>query len=146
MNMQEAFQSQYLASLKMLKEAIVKCPPGIWNARGDRDRFWFKAQHALYWLDRYLRAADRRFEAWKVRRKPDPASPASKADLLEHVSFIEQQLRHKMGSGGLDMEKLELHIINIRHVQQHTGELYERLGSRGHVLLHWTEEVRRKNQ
>jgi hypothetical protein len=37
----------------------------------------------------------------------------------------------------LPMNKLELQIYNIRHLQQHTGELMERLGSRAGVEVDW---------
>ena len=35
------------------------------------------------------------------------------------------------------VNKLELQFINIRHIQQHTGELYETLGIREGAELRW---------
>jgi len=35
------------------------------------------------------------------------------------------------------ISKLELQIYNIRHLQQHTGELMERLGSRANLDMDW---------
>ena len=35
------------------------------------------------------------------------------------------------------MGKLELQIYNLRHLQQHTGELMERLGSRAGIDVDW---------
>jgi hypothetical protein len=32
-----------------------------------------------------------------------------------------------------------LQFVNIRHIQQHTGELYERLGTRRNMKLDWAE-------
>jgi hypothetical protein len=32
---------------------------------------------------------------------------------------------------------LELHFYDIRHLQQHTGELSERLGSQGEIMVEW---------
>ena len=49
MDIRSVIQSQYLAALAMLKQAIVKCPPALWNDPGDRDAAWFKAYHALYY-------------------------------------------------------------------------------------------------
>jgi hypothetical protein len=155
MNAQKVVQSQYLAALKMLKEAIRKSPADIWNARQDADRFWFKAQHTLYWTHRYLHAADKRFAAWRGHQKPRADAPVSKADLLEYAGFIEQQLaRHMSGrvsktpapDNRFDISGLEHHIINIRHIQQHAGELYERLGTRAGATLHWTETVSGKTK
>jgi hypothetical protein len=37
----------------------------------------------------------------------------------------------------LPFDKLELQFYNIRHVQHHTGELYERLGATEDVELDW---------
>lgn len=146
MNTQAAVRSQYLAALKMLKEAIVKCPPRVWDALHDKDKFWFKAQHTLYWTHHYLRAADKRLVPWKRHRRPDADAPVSKPELLQYLTFIEKQLtgpEATSGFNGSEMNKLEFHITNIRHIQQHTGELYERLGSRENITLHWTERVHR---
>ena len=37
----------------------------------------------------------------------------------------------------LPFSKLELQIYTIRHIQQHTGELMERLGTRANVEIDW---------
>jgi hypothetical protein len=134
-------QSQYLAALKMLNEAVRKCPPALWDASRDKDRFWFRAQHALYWSHRYLRWADRNFAGWKGHRTPHASRPMSKSALLDYLAFIEQYV----ASHGLRTDKLEPALASMRHIQQHTGELYERLGSRAGIQLHWTEQVRARS-
>ena len=40
MNPHKVIQSQYLASLEMLKQVIVKCPDALWNAPGNQDKSW----------------------------------------------------------------------------------------------------------
>jgi len=35
------------------------------------------------------------------------------------------------------VNKLEMHFINIRHIQQHAGEMYECLGIRANTELGW---------
>jgi hypothetical protein len=35
------------------------------------------------------------------------------------------------------MNKFELQIYTIRHLQQHSGELMERLGSRANISVDW---------
>ena len=155
MDVQYAVRSQYLAALKMLREAVAKCPADMWDSPQDQDRVWFKAQHALYWTQRYLRSTDKRFAPGERHGRPKPGVPLPKASVLEYLRSIEQQVADnfaarsaRVGQGptfpGLD--KLELHLINIRHLQQHAGELYERLGSRANITLHWTEEVHRKRK
>lgn len=147
MKPQEAIQSQYLAALKMLREAIVKCPAAAWDAAEDKDRVWFKVQHALYWTHRFLQTVDRGFARWKGHRRPDPKTPVSRADMLQYLEFIQSQLvERNSGAGAVRAERLETAIAGIRHIQQHTGELFERLGSREHLTLHWTEEVHRDSK
>lgn len=142
MDLQTAARSQQLAALKMLKEAIVKCPPDVWDAPEDRDPFWYKAHHTLYWAHLHLRATRRGFGRWKGHRRPRPDAPTSKNELIAYAEFIESQLLSARVI--LRKEKVEQEIADIRHTQQHTGELSERLGSRKGTILHWTEHVRRK--
>ena len=144
MNMQEAIQSQLLAALKMLKQAVVKCPPAVWNASRDKDKFWYKAAHALYWSHRFLQATTRDFVPQKGHRNPESGNPVSKPAVLGQLAFIEQQVA---GRGlAFRQDQLEQAIAGIRHIQQHTGELYERLGVRANARLSWTEEVHRKRR
>ena len=42
-----------------------------------------------------------------------------------------------------DFSVLELHLYNLRHIQQHTGELYERLGASGLADLGWVSTGKR---
>jgi hypothetical protein len=37
------------------------------------------------------------------------------------------------GFSWIPLNKLELQLYNIRHIQHHTGELYERLGARAGI-------------
>ncbi len=153
MNLHEAVQSQYLAALRMLREAIVKCPPHLWNAPRDKDKAWAKAYHAVYWAHKYLQPKRRDFVRWRGHDMENGGVPISKADLLKYLGFVQQQVVDQVpgidfeadsGFKGFDMNKLEFHINNIRHIQQHTGELYERLGTRADAKLRWSEKVHRK--
>lgn len=154
MQVQRTIQSQYLAALKMLKEAIMKCPTTVWDAAQDKDKFWFKAQHVLYWAHVDVRATSTRFVPWKGHRRPQASRPTSKDELLEYLAHIERGVTHPgspsdlVGSAGARgrFEHLRRAIASVRHIQQHTGELYERLGSRENIVLHWTEQVKRKPQ
>ncbi len=149
MEIKQVIQSQYLASLAMLKQAITKCPPTVWDAPQDKDKSWYKAYHALYYAHLYLQATREEFVPWKEHRKPDSSAPLSKEDALEYLAFVEQQVVKRIPVTDLEAEsgfhwlhfgKLELQFYNIRHIQQHTGELYERLGSRENVELGWADQ------
>lgn len=61
------------------------------------------------------------------------------ADCLEQVEIQvdAMDLTAESGFDWLPFNKLELQFYNIRHVQQHTGELSERLGAHGEVEVGW---------
>jgi hypothetical protein len=145
MNIQGVIQSQYLSALAMLKQAIVKCPQALWNTPQDKDKTWFKAYHALYYAHLYLQATRKDFVRWRGHGKPTTTRPLSKEEVL---AFVEQEVMRRVpvtdleaesGFRGIRVDKLELQFINIRHIQQHAGELYERLGARRDIRLNWAE-------
>ena len=60
--------------------------------------------------------------------------------------FVEKQVKERVPATNLEADsgfywypvnKLELQFINIRHIQQHAGELYECLGTRENAELDW---------
>jgi hypothetical protein len=146
MNLNKTIQSQYLAALGMLKQVVVKCPEALWDAPGNQDRFWRKSYHALFYTHLYLQNAEKEFVPWEKHHDPDGDMPFIKDEVLEYLSFVEQQVADRVpatdleaGSGfyWLPFDKLELQLYNIRHIQQHTGELYERLDRYGNIELGW---------
>ena len=52
-----------------------------------------------------------------------------------HVDALD--LQAESGFDWLPFNKLELQFYNIRHIQQHTGELCERLGTVGDIEVDW---------
>jgi hypothetical protein len=46
-------------------------------------------------------------------------------------------LEAESGFYWLPFDKLELQFYNIRYLQQHTGELCERLGAHGELQVQW---------
>lgn len=146
MDIQNSIQSQFLAALAMLEQVIVKCPDPIWDAPGDRDKFWNKAYHALFYAHLYLQDTEKHFQPWQKHHDPETGVPFSPEEVLEYLAFVQDQVRERVPQ--LDMEaesgfhielpfnKLELQIYNLRHIQQHAGELYERL-DRQEIELNW---------
>ena len=72
--------------------------------------------------------------------------PYSKEEILDyHKLCLEQMEAHvdaldleaESGFYWLPFNKLELQFYNIRHVQQHAGELSERLSATGDFELRW---------
>ncbi len=161
MDIAASISSQYLASLEMLKQTISRCPETIWNSPGDKTGFWRIAYHALFFTHLYLQDTLQAFRPWPLHRKgyedlgaplepPDAASkagePYDKATVLDYLAFCQQQVAERVpclnfeaesGFHWLPFNKLALQIYNIRHLQQHTGELMERLGTRTGIELDW---------
>jgi hypothetical protein len=161
MNYSQIIISQYQAALEMLKETITKCPESIWNSPVDKTKFWHIAYHALFYTHLYLQDTEQAFKPWAKHRQeyqfigqtpwpphapPKIGEPYDKESLLEYLAFCRQQVEERVpqldleaasGFSWLPFGKLELQIYTIRHLQQHTGELMERLGARADVEIHW---------
>lgn len=145
----------------MLKQTISKCPASIWSSPNDKTKFWHVAYHALFYTHLYLQDSLQTFIPWNKHRDeyqfigqvpwpphspPKIGEPYEKEDLLDFLAFCQHhvvervpQLNLEAPSGfeWLPCGKFELQIYNIRHLQQHTGELMERLGTRVDVELNW---------
>ena len=152
MDYRQIIRSQYLASLEMLKQAIEKCPDALWNDPADKNKFWHVAYHTLFYTHLYVQPSEQDFRPWaKYRQAHDlsqPADPYSREDVLEYLAFCQQQVVEQVpqlnpdaesGFYWLPFSKAELQIYNIRHLQQHAGELMERLGSRAGLDVDWVD-------
>jgi hypothetical protein len=161
MDLPGTIRSQYLAALAMLEQAIVHCPESLWDSPDDTTRFWHVAYHALFYTHLYLQDTEASFTPWARHRAeynfigqlpwpphapPQIGEPYDKAAIQEYLAFcrreVEQRVPHldlSAGSGfdWLPFDKLELQFYTIRHIQQHAGELMERLGSRAGIELRW---------
>jgi len=161
MDITTLLQSQYLAALAMLEEAVHKCPASIWDDAQDHNRFWRVAVHILFYTHLYLQENDASFVHWEKHRgeaemlgpiffegnrDPIVAEPYTPDEILEYLNFCRNQVAKKVpnldygapsGFSWIPLNKLELQLYNIRHIQHHTGELYERLGARAGTQLRW---------
>jgi hypothetical protein len=161
MDTKRVIQSQYLAALEMLQQALVKCPDPLWNAPEDKNKSWHVAYHALFYTHLYLQDAEKDFKAWVHHRNeyqfmgqvpwpphapPEIGEPYRREEVLDYLAFVREQVQERVPA--LDLEaasgfewlpfgKLELQFYNIRHLQHHTAELYERLGARSGIALDW---------
>lgn len=166
MNAQKVFISQYQAVLDMLHQAIVNCPDALWNDSADKNKFWHLAYHALFYTHLYLHVSGGDFVPWAKHRENynvmdsrlpwPPHDPViidtvyTKDEVLEFwkvcvntVNEIIPTLDLEAETSGFDwipMSKLELQLYNLRHLQLHTGELMERLGSRAGIDIGWVTQ------
>ncbi len=157
MTVKKTIKSQYYASLEMLKQAIEECPEAIWTSSDYKNPFWHIAYHALFYTHLYLQPSEGDFLPWEKHveqnrilgssgEEAEAAEPYSKEEVLAYLALCHEQAEEQVtamdltaGSGfdWLTFDKLELQFYNIRHIQQHAGELCERLGSTGDIEIGW---------
>jgi hypothetical protein len=161
MKTKEIIKSQYLATLEMLAQAITQCPEQIWADPEDRNQFWHIAYHALFYTHLYLQPTEDDFQPWEKHMEGldsfdnlpeltkdggENGLPFSKEDLLAYLDFCRQVVREQVTAANLEAEsgfywipfdKFQLQFYNIRHIQHHTGELYERLGTWANIEVRW---------
>ena len=157
MRIKETIKSQYYASLEMLRQAIAECPESLWSGTEYNNPFWQTAFHVLFYTHLYLQPREEDFVPWEEHKDEyvslgesgdgeGSGEPYSKEELLAFLELIKEQvevqvngmdLEAESGFNWLPFDKLELQIYNIRHVQQHTGELSERLGANGKDEIRW---------
>ena len=149
MDIHAVIRSQYLAALEMLKQPLLVCPEDMWNNPADHNRTWYVAYHALFFTDYYLHDTEDDFQ---VRAGlPDDrldlsAALVSRAEVLDYLAYCQARveahvpqlnLEAPSGFGRRQFNKLELQIYSIRHIQQHAGELMERIGARVPIEVDW---------
>lgn len=148
MDVQKALKSQYHAALLMLRETIELCPADLWTA-GEARPFWRIAYHALYYTHLYLQPDEAAFQPWDKHRpechflqwgpeeEPNAYSAYTQAEMLDYWRLCDRMIdagvdrldleAPECGFSWYSMPKLEHQMMNIRHLQQHTGQLAELL-------------------
>jgi hypothetical protein len=153
--------SQYLATLEMMKQVIAKCPDEVWRDAKPANQFWHIAYHALFYTHLYLQPKEAEFTPWPKHRPnlnlfgpppwaPDeeiePGEPFSQTEVLDYVTFCQQEAQVKTrnlsleapsGFDWIPLNKLELQFYNIRHLQHHVGELSQRLWAEAGIEIDW---------
>lgn len=150
MLVREALKGQYHAGLAMLNELVTKCPPELWEAGRHPRPFWRVAFHTIFFTHLYMQPSMDVFEPWpKHRDQPEeigyreveaevPVVAAySKEEILEYLWFVDDQVNETLDRVDLDspesgfywyhLPKLDHQMMNTRHLQQHVGQLSERL-------------------
>jgi hypothetical protein len=112
-----------------------------WDDKIANGTFRWVVYHTLFFLDLYLSPDEAGFELRELHerggdeRQPIECIGLDKADALSYVAICRQKIDDTLaaeteaslaGSSGFSWYKVsrgELHIINIRHVQHHTGQL-----------------------
>lgn len=139
--------AQYNAALAMLESAVKACPEDLWADDRRGNAFWRIAYHALLYTHLYLEDSLEAYRPWENHSDDytfDGADGPTRADVvcpkalvLEYVTFCRRRVAMQAprldpaapsGFHWLPYTKLELQFYSLRHLQQHIGELMERLG------------------
>ncbi|MCW5942749.1 MAG: DinB family protein [Fimbriimonadaceae bacterium] len=156
MDVPSVLKGQYHASLAMLRQTIERCPDALWTEGAERRGFWRIVYHTLFFTDLYLQPKESDFRPWPNHRADAPdlgdegppavCDPYTKKELLDYLADLDARI--DAGVDRLDLEtadcgfywydipKLDHQVMNVRHVQQHVGQLTERLFAAG-VDLDW---------
>jgi len=158
MELKEIIQSQYLAALAMLEQVIQKCPNSLWVETKQKNQFWRIAYHVLFYVHLYLQPEETDFVPWEKHQEHYPlldeklefGKPYSQEEVLAYLQVCRRQVKRLVplldlhGPSGfywLPFSKIELQFYNIRHLQQHTGELSERLWVEANQEINWVGMV-----
>jgi hypothetical protein len=130
----------------MLRQAIELCPDDLWDKGTPPRQFWRLSYHTLFFTHLYLEVSADAFKPWEKHRdevegdeeheKLD-ATQYTKAELLEYLEIVELRVDPQLdlidltspesGIPWYKMPKLDHQIVNIRHIQEHAGQLRDRL-------------------
>ncbi|MBL8977604.1 MAG: DinB family protein [Gemmatimonadetes bacterium] len=160
MPIKSALKNQYRASLTMLYEVIDGCPPELWADAAHRNPYWRVAYHTLYYAHLYLMQSETEFVPWEHHRPganrlgapPDPSNPVTPYSVEELRGYCRYCIgivdvavdrldlsSPESGYSWYQMPKLEHQLVNLRHVEHHTGQLAERLRRTADRGLAWVK-------
>ena len=148
--MQKELISQFKSALQMLQNNIEICPDALWNDASYTNIYWQIVYHTLHYTRLYLSTSEETFIPWaehhanwhrfeKVNsdeKRGTTSFQYSKLALLPYVAqtnedvesqIIEKDFYNISGFEWLKLNRLEVHLYNLRHLQHHTGQLIERL-------------------
>jgi hypothetical protein len=153
---QAALWSQFGAALEMLGNAITACPEELWSDRERQPEFWYLAFHTLFFLDYYLADSEAEFSppAPFTLDELDPAgilpdrvySREELGEYLRHgralcrrviAETTEARMREECGFPRRSMNRWELLLYNLRHVQHHAAQLNLILRERTRSAPEW---------
>lgn len=141
MDVRGALKSQYHSSLAMLRQAIERCPDDVWLSGTHPRLYWRVAFHALFFAHFYLQPDCDSFEPWDGTRRdamdieggPPVVEPCTRAEMLEYWAEVDAQIDPGVDRLDLDaptcgfpwyqLPKLDHQVLNIRHIQEHCGQL-----------------------
>ncbi len=149
---------QFGATIDYLADNIRACPDDLWQAawwtnpheKPEFSQFWYRAYHTLFWLDLYLFGSEEGFlpppPFTLIEQDEDGPLPDrvySQAELLAYLRDCRQKCKDTIAAlteaSALrvcqfpwgECSFMELLVYNLRHVQEHSGQMNLFLGQQG---------------
>jgi hypothetical protein len=141
-----ALKGQYHAAMDMLKGAIEACPDEQWLGGVPPRIFWRLAYHTLFFTELYLQVKEDDFVPWEhhrdevesdAEREKLDATPYSREEILAYWEIVDSIIDPQIDKIDLTAQdcgipwykipKLDHVIMNLRHIQEHAGQLRDRL-------------------
>ncbi|MBK7896998.1 MAG: DinB family protein [Anaerolineaceae bacterium] len=166
MTWEKIIWNQFGAAIDMLDNAIEACPDALWQARLFADEpaefaeFWYVAYHCLFWLDFYLSETAENF----TPPAPFTLSEFESGELPERVyskAELRAYLKYGRSKCQTTLQNLtdpttpqrvrpnwrihsvaELHLYNLRHVQEHAAQLSLFLGQNVGTAPGWVGKAK----
>lgn len=163
--LRDALKRQYHAGLAMLCAAVEACPDALWEDPTPTNAGWQIAYHALYFTHLYLQPNEAAFRPWTghqadvqhpdgIAGENDPASglplvphPYTRAQVLAYAADLDAEVDALVdaldltspasGFSWYRLGKLEHQLVNLRHLQHHTGQLADRVRAATHAGVAW---------
>ena len=161
MDVRKTIASQFHAALSMLEQTVRLCPQPLWDDRAQANPFWRVAYHALFFVNLYLQPNEDELSLWEEGREgyqflgptpwpphtqPEADQPYSREEILAYLAFCREEVDRLVpavdlgapsGFSWLPFDKMELQIYNIRHLQQHVGDLSSLMLSQADLEIDW---------
>lgn len=140
--LQQTLIGQFEAALAMLQCGIRTCPAEHWEEKIAGGTFRWVAYHTLFFCDLYLSPSAEAFELRELHarggdERDDVLSRGlDQQDALAYVTLCREKVQSALASETSEslqgpsgfpwypVSRYELHLINLRHIQHHTGALY----------------------
>ena len=151
--------SQYGKAAAMMEECINLYDDTLWTDRSYQNPAWQVCYHGLFYTNIYLSPSESAIRKWSgeredyhdLRKIPSSAgyvfdktyTHGEMADFLNHIReflpvYMESfEPEEPCWPSWYNQNQLEFHMTNLRHFQQHTAELLERLNNRSPVSYQW---------
>lgn len=145
-------KQNYLALLKMVKQAIKLCPDDLWRRETDQPQFWQEVYHTLFYLDFYLSSKPKEHKA-RFDFKENLAEKPPIILTKEEISFYLKEVETKTIEIFSNLTSAELEgknsfwwtgptlahrlIYNLRHSQHHMGKINEILKKNSKDAAKW---------